>query len=178
MIESVLKYRGFYVARYEAGLDKETGAIVFKNASIEENNTITTDASNLETNSWYGLYKKIKTFATSENEDDMVVSSMIWGSQYDAMMNWMAKTGNNVGTIDENNKNKEKITGKFENDKINNIYDLRGCHYEWTMEASGENLRGFRGGAFGPNYSPANRRNDYPKEKVSYHSSRATLYIK
>lgn len=29
MIESVLKYRGFYVARYEAGLDKETGAIVF-----------------------------------------------------------------------------------------------------------------------------------------------------
>ena len=94
MISSILKYKGFYIARYEAGLDKTTNEIVFKNASIEANNVITTDTSNIETSRWYGLYQKIKTFTT---DSDKVVSSMIWGSQYDAMMNWMAKNNMTVG---------------------------------------------------------------------------------
>ena len=55
MIASVLKYKGFYVARYEAGLNKTTNEIVFKNASVEANNVTTTDASNSETSSCYGL---------------------------------------------------------------------------------------------------------------------------
>lgn len=58
MIESVIKYKGFYVARYEAGIDKNTNEIVFKDASIEDNNVMTADASNSETSGWYGLYKK------------------------------------------------------------------------------------------------------------------------
>ena len=72
MIESVLKYKGFYVARYEAGLDANKN-IVFKDAHITENNVTTADASNNETKTWYGLYKKLKTFTT---DSDKVVSSM------------------------------------------------------------------------------------------------------
>ena len=178
MIESVKKYKGFYVARYEAGLETGTNKIVFKNASLPANNCTTTDASNSETKSWYGLYKKIKTFTTSS---DKVVSSMIWGSQYDAMMNWMAKTGKEVGKEDDTKRNTTTITGKTEEGKkpdiINNIYDLYGCHFEWTLEADRTTVRTFRGGSYLNSLSPASRNVNYPNDTLSSTSSRATLYI-
>ena len=173
MIASVLKYKGFYVARYEAGLDADKN-IVFKNASTNTNIT-TTDASNSATSSWYGLYKKIKTFT---EDSDKVVSSMIWGSQYDAMMNWMAKAGKTVGSSDSIKRNSETVTGKNSNDVVNNVYDLYGCHYEWTLEAYSSSLRALRGGYSGFNYSPAFRRSYNPSVPGSNYSSRATLYIK
>ena len=177
MIESVLKYKGFYIARYESGLDKTTKEIVFKNASVEKNNVITTNAGIDETNSWYGLYKKIKTFATT---DDIVVSNMIWGSQYDAMMNWMAKTGKKVGSSDEfkTNKDSNNVTGINSNDVINNVYDLYGCHFEWTMESFRNTHRTCRGGTSAFNGFPAGRDYNKPDDTRSHNSARATIYIK
>ena len=175
MIESVKKYKGFYVARYEAGLETGTNKIVFKNASLPTNKCTTTDASNGETSSWYGLYKKIKTFTTSS---DKVVSSMIWGSQYDAMMNWMAKTGKEVGKADNTKRNTTDITGGGDKpDIINNVYDLYGCHYEWTLEAYDIYARGCRGGDYVYSSSPALRSIYSPDLTYSNGSSRATLYI-
>ena len=180
MIESVKKYKGFYVARYEAGLDNTTSEIVFKNANLTENNTTTTSANDSKTSSWYGLYKKIKTFATIENNEDKVVSSMIWGSQYDAMMNWMAKTGNEVGTADstDEKRNTYTVTGKNTKDVINNVYDLYGCHREWTLEVGGTDYRIRRGGYYSYSNSPADRFDTFPNGTISNSSSRATLYIK
>ena len=172
MIESVVRYKGFYIARYEAGL--ENGNIVFKDAS-EENSTITTaDASNPSTKNWYGLYSKIKGFTTAE---DSVVSSMIWGSQNDAMVNWMAKNGTNFGSSISGYNNTTK-TGSKDTDVINNIYDLYGCHREWTLEASYSIYRATRGGCSGVSYSPASRSDNNPNYAYSDSSSRATLYIK
>ncbi len=180
MIESVKKYNGFYVARYEAGIDKTTNEIVFKNANVEANNVTTTDASNSQTYSWYGLYKKMKTFATIQNNDDTVVSTMIWGSQYDAMMNWMAKTGKNIGVVDssETNTNLDKITGSSTDDVINNIYDLYGCHREWTLTALNSSKRVWRGGFYNYNYPPTYNDGTNPASTDDTFSSRATLYIK
>ena len=175
MKSSILKYKGFYIARYEAGLDKTTNEIVFKNASIEANNVITTDTSNIETSRWYGLYQKIKTFTT---DSDKVVSSMIWGSQYDAMMNWMAKNRKNVGNTDNKKRNSMNTTGSNTNDIINNIYDLYGCHYEWTLETYSDSHRARRGGDLRGNYSPASRYFNEAFLTYSFYSSRATLYIK
>ena len=173
MIASILKYKGFYVARYEAGLD-ENKNIVFKNASVAENNVTTTDASNSETSSWYGLYKKIKTFT---NASDKVVSSMIWGSQYDTMMSWMAKTGKTVGTSNSSIRNNTTTTGGKDTDIVNNVYDLYGCHYEWTLEACDTFYRALRGGYSGNTESPAGRIRFNPYLTNSDYSSRATLYI-
>ena len=175
MIASVLKYKGFYIARYEAGLDKTTNAIVFKNANVETNNVITTSANNSETKSWYGLYKKIKTFTT---DSDKIVSSMIWGSQYDAMMNWMVKNGKSVGTSDSNKRNKEKVTGKNKNDVINNVYDIYGCNREWTLEAGNGDVRILRSGHSNAIEYPSMRLPYYPYHSSTDDSSRATLYIK
>ena len=174
MIESVLKYKGFYVARYEAGLDANKN-IVFKDAHITENNVTTTDACNTETRTWYGLYKKIKTFTT---DSDKVVSSMIWGSQYDAMMNWMAKNNKTVGSSDSSKRNSGTVTGSEPKDVINNVYDLYGCHYEWTLEAYYTDSRVIRGGLSGYDYAPSSRNYDFPSYTYSINSSRATLYIK
>ena len=176
MIASVLKYEGFYVARYEAGLDKNNN-IVFRDASKDSNIT-TTDASYNETNRWYGLYKKMKTFATVDNNEDKVVSSMIWGSQYDAMMNWMAKNGKKIGDSNSLIYNNTSITGGKYTDLINNVYDLYGCHYEWTLDADNINYRAYRGGRYNNNNAPAFRTSYYPNDASSYGSSRATLYIK
>ena len=173
MIESVLKYKGFYVARYEAGLDANKN-IVFKDAHITENNVTTADASNGETKTWYGLYKKIKTFTT---DSDKVVSSMIWGSQYDAMMNWMAKNGKTVGIPDILKVNTGTVTGEKKEDVINNVYDLYGCHQEWTLEANSTYGRNARGGELSYN-SPTTRYivNSYKNSEI--YSSRATIYVK
>jgi len=173
MIESVLKYKGFYVARYEAGLD-ENNNIVFKDAHITENKVTTTDASNTETNTWYGLYKKIKTFTT---ESDKVVSCMIWGSQYDAMMNWMAKNGKTVGNADSSKRNGDTVTGGEPKDVINNVYDLYGCHREWTLEAYDIYDRIRRGGLSGNDYAPSARDNNSPNNANYSNSSRAALYV-
>ena len=175
MISSILRYNGFYVARYEAGLDKTSKAIVFKNASIEKNNVITLDMNSNEINNWYDLYTKINTFSAS---NDAVISNMIWESQYDAMMNWMIKTKKNVGIADESKRNKETITGKNKNDIINNVYDLYGCNYEWTMEASSNTFRANRGGSNYYSDSPASCNGNYPYPNSNTLSSRATLYIK
>ena len=172
MIESVVRYKGFYVARYEAGL--ENGNIVFKDASKENSSIIAADASNPSTKTWYGLYSRIKGFTTAE---DSVASSMIWGSQYDAMMNWMAKNGTNVGSS-ISGYNNTNITGNKDTDVINNIYDLYGCHLEWTLEAYDSYYRALRGGYSGSSYSPASRNSHDPILAGSSNSSRATLYIK
>ncbi len=177
MIASVLKYKGFYVARYEAGLDNTTKKVVFKNAKTTSGvTTLSADSSN--SNMWYGLYEKMASFAET---NDKFVSSMIWGSQYDAMMNWMAKTGKEVGKEDDTKRNTTTITGKTEEGKkpdiINNIYDLYGCHLEWTLEAENTVYRTYRGGFYNRSYSPAHRHDGAPYVTRSYNSSRATLYI-
>ena len=53
MVESVAKYKGFYIGRYELGLENNNP--VSKNAS-KNSNVLTANASNNSTYRWYGLY--------------------------------------------------------------------------------------------------------------------------
>lgn len=172
MIKSVNINHGFYVARYEMSLDTN------KNAQSKKNVT-SADASQTDTNRWYGLYAKAKTYNKAS-----VVSSMIWGSQYDAMMNWMHKDSNiNVNSSTPvtgavRNQDTERRTGYVETDKIKNVYDLLGNSYEWTLEAYDSNSRVIRGGNYDYSNSPAYRYGINPNYTYSDDSSRLTLYIK
>lgn len=131
MVESVDKYKGFYVARYELGLEGTSKTPVSKKAS----ETVTTaNATESSANKWYGLYKKCKEMYNKSTQN--VTSTMIWGSQYDAMMNWMAKTEKAVGSSNSTAWGSDhKTTGTQLTDILNNVYDLYGCHYECTIEA-------------------------------------------
>ena len=169
MIESVSKYGGFYIGRYElseAGVQKDKLPLT-------------------ETN-WYNLYKK----CTELQASDKVKTQMIWGCQWDVTMNWLISSG--AKTSDEVNKDSsswgnyngtsvkaddgtteikasgtpEKLnTGKTTFTMANNIYDLAGNCYEWTQEASNTSSRASRGGDYGSSGS------DYPTSDRDSHGS-------
>lgn len=181
MIKSVKKYGGFYVSRYEPSVDEKSN-VVFKDASNPENKIITIngDKGNDETQEspfssalgWNELYEKLQGFETSS-----VKSSMIWGCQYDAMLNWIIKTGSDIssGYKDkvETIKNKKLITGYTKTDKFNNIYDIYGCNAEWTRDKT------IRGDNYSSDFKGINRYSSgYGPGGRSGVSSRATLYLK
>lgn len=174
MIESVEKYHGFYIGRYELGVDTNKNNIP---TSKKSGGTVATaDSSQPETYRWYGLYKKCKEFSP-ESEQNSVVSSMMWGSQYDAMLNWMQANGIKVDQSETGNSSVE--TGKNENDKLKNIYDLNGAHYDWTVEANLSSFRILRGGYNRAFYGPDNRADrTLPSATDANFSSRITLYIR
>ena len=109
---------------------------------------------------------------------------MIWGSQYDAMLNW-AKTGEDKDKITNrvlgnNSSGSVTTTGNsnYSDDSINNIRDLGGNLREWTLEAYNTSSRVFRGGGYSFTGSPRCRVNVTPNSTNSGNGSRVTLYIK
>ena len=169
MIESVSKYGGFYIGRYELS---EEG--------------VQKDKATLTNTSWYNLYKK----CTELNASDKVKTQMIWGCQWDVTMNWLISSG--AKTSDEVNKDSSSWgnyegtsvkaddgttvikasetgaklnTGKTTFTMANNIYDLAGNCYEWTQEADSTYRRDVRGGYYninGPSYPASSHNNFFP----------------
>ena len=145
MIASVEKYGGFYIGRYETGnlKEAEAEAVVVKNNSDINNQT------------WYTMYNKSKGVAVNSN----VTTSMIWGCQWDAVMRWMYNSGDEekkTYTYDSTGKgnyagtqgstNKAIPTGSNDAYAVNNIYDMAGNVYDWTIEADSTYFRVGRGG--------------------------------
>ena len=190
MIESIAKYKGFYIGRYELSTKTENEVKV----GIEQKGK----ASQTKT-SWYELYKYSKNIAGSEN----MQTRMIWGCQWDVTCKWLAEHnydinnssawGNysNYNTANNYAEGSEKYeagagekqnTGSSENWKANNIYDLAGNCYEWTQEACSTVLRVDRGGNYDSDGSdgPASGRvfNFPDNSNFVDIASRASLYIK
>ena len=188
MIDSVIKYGGFYIGRYETGNVNTEKAVVVK--------------GNLSTNqTWYNLYTKSKNL---KNNNPNIITGMIWGCQWDRTLIWLIESGNKTKEeicVDltgwRNNKKAEfeyidssgklvtkeankyiKIpTGSTDYAKANNIYDLAGNELERTME-SYRGKRASRGGNYSSNvYISVDARDDY-QPTGSSDASRAMLYIK
>ena len=169
MAISVAKNGGFYVGRYESSLINGTTRVVAGATSMSANE----DSANM----WYGLYAKQNNYATENGVSSSVVSNMIWGSQYDAIMNWIGDSAtSNIGS--NRNADASRRTGSKATDKINNIFDLYGLRREWTMEALNTYSRVLRGGGYDSYYSPSNRNDGVPDGAGDNFSSRPTLYIK
>ena len=158
MIRQVQAYGGFWVGRFESSWNDK----IKKVASVAGTKSFTNaDKSDRdEANMWYGLYRTHKAYSNN--------SSMIWGSQYDAMMNWMAKNGITVGTstvmsgtvknVGNNATNGQRITGNPKyNDKLSNVIDIYGNSYEWTLEAGITHNRVSRGGSYNLSSKPDDR---------------------
>ena len=157
MIESVSKYGGFYIGRYEL-----SGTVTEPTEKTGKTLTKT---------DWYNLYNACRS--SKLQASDKVKTQMIWGCQWDVTMNWLissgAKTSDEVnkdsstwgnynnynaannyteGTAGyEKNAGSPQNTGSSENWKANNIYDLAGNVWEWTQEASSTGSRADRGGS-------------------------------
>ena len=202
MVESVKAYGGFYVGRYETGWNEEKGVVVSKSGvpmigvTLLESSWATSATSNGNKATWYGLYKKQKELY-KKNSSSSVVSGMIYGCQWDAIMNWMLSSADEsvrtfvsdstgMGWYSGVSGNSTHETGKDLNggkNKVNNIYDLAGNNCEWTQEAKFINERVNRGGHYSFNASkyPASTRsgnNASPSSANGLNSSRLQLYIK
>lgn len=168
IIESIKKYGGFYIGRYETGGLSSTAVINKMNTDIGSQN-------------WYTMYKKCLALKGNNNN---ITTMMITGSLWDETLDWIVSSGatNSEGTaltyqlVGSNSttfgnyynatfnyiaKDAEMPTatetkaistntripaGSAEYTKINNIYDMAGNVYDWTTEAYSTNYRVYRGG--------------------------------
>ena len=178
MIKSVEEYGGFYIGRYEISKSDSNNAQSKRNSIA-----LTADDDNSEEkmngNTWYGLYAYGKKYSNTANS---VISSMVWGSQYDVMMRWMQANGTDVTSTTVPNQgveNTSSTTTGFEGDTdvIRNIYDIYGGRFEWTLEAYDTDYRVFRGGNYFSSYSPRSRNGNEPYLTRSGISSRLSLYV-
>ena len=175
MIASVEKYGGFYIGRYETGNLSQAEAVVVKNNS------------DIASQTWYTMYNKAKGVAANSN----VTTTMIWGCQWDATLRWMYNSGNaekkkytydstGKGNYSGTNGNKPIATGSVEEYAVNNIYNMAGNVWDWTIEANNAVYRVFRGGYYF-NYASSTpssyRNNGTPTNSNSIYGSRVALYM-
>ncbi len=141
MLQSVATYGGFYMGRYEVGDLNQTSPVVKR---------MNTNINNIN---WYQGYKKCKKLSGTNTN---VKTSMIWGTQYGQVLNWLIKTGEKTpidmrfsvawGNYEDTeftyyaDTSKATATknlgvgiiiasGAYEGAKANNIYDLAGNIY-------------------------------------------------
>lgn len=168
MAKSVAKYKGFYVGKYEMSI---SGNGIAQSKTGTGENIITPFTEN-----WYKTYTSAKTYQMRS-----ITSEMIWGCQYDAMMRWMSSNSITVTSsrpVTGAKKNKNKMaTGTEKNDKLNNIYDLLGCNYEWTQEAASNKRRNIRGGCYNYEVAPSYRVSDGPIYNGDKTTTRMSFYI-
>ena len=156
-IESVKKYGGFYIGRYE------TGNLSSKIPVVQRMNT------DLKNRTWYTSYSRLQRLGAS----GCVKSNMIFGCLWDETLQWLKDSGNKTyselnssrwwGNYEESefeykttisggtstkyaNSSIRIPSGSTERNKANNIYDMAGNVWEWTLECEGTNYRVYRGG--------------------------------
>ena len=183
MKTQVLKYGGFYIGRFEAGVDSTTPRtkvtpaqkVVVKRGVAPYNyvpwGKAMNDASEVEGKS--GAVYLAKNFASQHNYTS-VTSTLTYGCEWDAMCRYI---GDSQRTTTPN-RSAAELTGSVSTDVSKNIYDLAGNCEEWTMEAYSTLYRVIRGGIYGF-ASPVSYRLNYgPINDDDNLSFRPTLYIK
>ena len=190
MRAQVLKYGGFYIGRFEAGVNSTTlrtkvttnQTVVCKKGvapynyvpwgkSMNDVNTAfapgANNSDNVNTN---GAVYLAKNMYSSSNS---VTSTLIYGCQWDAMCRYIGDSQRMTPT-----KDAPELTGSVSTDVSKNIYDLAGNCYELTMEAADTSYRVLRGGSCKFHVRVSSRRGFNPTSLKDYVSLRLTLYIK
>ena len=190
-IKLIDKYGGFYIGRYE------TGDLSKPNVKVVKGNT------DIVGQTWYTMYKKCQQILPNENKN--VRTSMIWGSLWDHTLYWLVASENktfsdmvdstgwgnyNNNTFqyqDESGNMVEKAynrrikipSGSTEYTKANNIYDMAGNVWDWTLETRNVFFRVKHGGYYensGSETSVSYRDASYPYSSTGAYGTRAVLY--
>ena len=198
MYNSVKTYEGFYIGRFEAG--QEDGNLVVKKGKTVYNNVPwSANGSMQETTGTTGGAVELSRNFDSRYENQSVTSTLCYGVQWDATMNFIDPnyiTNATIGTpacsedsyvrdstgqgnyLDDDSTNNPGNTGLYVK---NNIYDLAGNVFEWTMESYNTYNRVYRGGSynFSGSEGPSSSRNIVfsPGDTPPYLGFRVTLYL-
>lgn len=177
-LESVNKYGGFYISRYNISKSAEGKPQSVKGVMP-----------------WVNInFDNAKKVASTIEDNEAVKSHLTFGAEYDSVLEWFIKTevkthveieenstewGNYLNA--DNPPKKVVRTGSREKWCANNIYDFAGNLQEWTQEKNKSSRHVIRGGGysnFGSNYPVASR--GYHNHSCYYCNIgfRATLWIK
>ena len=183
MRAQVLKYGGFYIGRFEAGVNSTT-----LRTKVTTNQTVVCkkgvapynyvpwgknmgDASEVEGES--GAVYLAKNFASQHNYTS-VTSTLTYGCEWDAMCRYIGDSQRTTPATYS-----PALTGSVSTDVSKNIYDLAGNCREWTMEAYTTFWqRVLRGGDYSGSDPVSVRFRSSPTDNDSINSFRPTLYIK
>ena len=193
IIESIKKYGGFYIGRYETGGLNGTAVVRKMDTNIADQN-------------WYTMYKKCLTLKGT-NPD--VKTSMIFGNLWDETLEWFVESGvtTSDGTTLTYQLMKNSTTwgnyysatfnyiaanaetplmtetkaqstgtripaGSAEYTKANNVYDMAGNVWELTTEAYSTYSRVYRGGCYSGSgyYNPVSDRSSVNPVSSSFNT--------
>ena len=201
MYASVEKNGGFYIGRYEAGKDTNRKVVVQKNANVYNRIpwSSTGEMQEDERATTEGAVELSRNFAR-ENNYKTVQSTLIYGVQWDAVMNWMKNVENSNATstdkkyiidstgmgwyegVSGNSTHKTGIDLNGGKNQVKKVYDLAGNVYEWTMESCNTYFRVGRGGSYdctGSDLSVSYRSTmSNPSSSSNYLGFRFTLFLK
>ena len=175
MVESVKKYGGFYIARYEIGA-------TIDNPKLSKGQTV------LSWHSWYDLYN-----ACSKFSNDKVTSRMIWDCLNDETWKFITQYGDTVsltnGRYYGNFKDSESpanvpgyatrcLSGSSEYWKTHNIYDFAGNISEYSQGVYSTEYRSGNGGQFSWfGYNPYARGGQNPEAIIETLATRPVLFF-
>ena len=157
MIKCVNRYGGFYMGRYEASFGGGSSVDDYVPASKRVTET---ERGSI----WVQFSPQDSTIACQNlyADNDTVQGFFPWGINWDTMLQWLIDSGGKSekevvsdsttwGNYSDDTFSKKangKFTGKWEETKANNIYDLAGNNWEWTQERNGGGNYVMRGGGY------------------------------
>ena len=179
----VVKYGGFYIGRYEAGIPE---------GDTSPSNKTGIPVSKKGAKVWTNIdYTNSK--ANSENmiSNEYVQTGLITGTAWDTVCHWIKNDdelkdsrtyGNYINSLAPANENSgtKRTAGFNENWKVKNIYDLAGNVWEWTSEAY-SSISISRGGSYdygGSDFPVSCRDRDSASGANGVTGFRLRLYIK
>ena len=140
IVALIYNAKGYYVGRYEtSNITKTKGTAI---------NVVAGTNFGISNIYWYYMYAQQKAYAANKGLENKVKSSMILGTCYDQMLEFVNVEGKYDVTKAENvehNFSGNHNTGSQSTDMSKNIYDLEGNVSEMTTEASNTYLRVCRG---------------------------------
>ena len=185
MYKSIKKYKGFYVGRYETGIEGDTARTLETASDINETPVIKKNKKIYNYITWGNSMTDETGGAVQKARSMYENSTLCYGVQWDAILRWLKS----FSTISEGITNSTSIgnydadgniatTGYDEAYQLKNIYDLAGNVAEWTMESYGTDKRVLRGGKSGTTDNMTNRETALPNSINGLYGFRVTLYIK
>lgn len=168
MIESIEKYKGFYIGRYELTGTASYPTVVKSNTPLVSKN-------------WYTLYQACNVLENKTSSK--VKTTMIWGNQWDQAIEKSIKNKqdflsnpNKYGVYSDSTYFSEGVTGRMES--AYNIFDMGGNVFEWTQEGYSSLYRVIRGGDYNSSavdFQANSRNNSY--DQNNEYGCRAQLYL-